>query len=282
MTRARILALRLHRALRRAMTPLLRTIAVTAAVLAALPARAGADPVQLGWNQPGGPGTPLALTYSYSNLLDGGFNTSLTPVELRRLTDQALATWSAHAPISFHEVADSGPPPDESEYPSVSSDIRIGYMPQLPDGHIAHVHQPFERGGYISGGLAGDIHFSNDPTALGRDTWGDGTRNPLALDFFSVMLHEIGHTLGLPHLSAAGAVMGTQLVFFAGAADLQPADIAALRALYGSGAGGVHSLASQAPLPTPEPQTWLLIASGMALLLWRSYERGVIRQPSNR
>jgi hypothetical protein len=264
------------------MTTPLRTIALVAGVLAALPARADADPVQLGWNQTGGPGTPLALTYSYSNLLDGGFNSSLAPTELRRLTDEALATWAAYVPISFHEVVDSGPLPGESEYPSVPSDIRIGYMPRLPDDHVAHVHQPYERGGYLSGGLAGDMHFSNDPGALGKATWGYGAANPLALDFFSVMLHEVGHALGIPHLSADGAVMGTRLVFFAGAADLQAADIAAIRALYGSGAGGVYPLASAAPLPTPEPRTWLLIASGMALLFWRSYERRAIRQPSNR
>lgn len=264
------------------MTPRLRTVALAAGVLVALPARAGADPVALGWNQPGGPGTPLALTYSYSNLLDGGFNTSLTPTELRRLTDEALATWAAYVPISFHEVADSGPLPGESEYPSVLSDIRIGYMPRLPDDYVAHVHQPYERGGYVSGGLAGDVHFSNDPSALGKATWGYGAGNPLALDFFSVMLHEVGHALGVPHLSAAGAVMGNQLVFFAGAGDLQAADIAAIRAMYGSGAGGVYPLGSEAPLPTPEPRTWLLMASGLALLLGRTYERKAIRQPSHR
>ena len=261
------------------MTPLLRSIAV-AGVIAALPARAGADPVQIGWSQSGGPGTSLSLTYSYSNLLDSGFNTSLSPTEIRQLTGQALATWAAYAPINLYEVADSGPAPDESEYPSVSSDIRIGYMPVLPDGEVAHVHEPFERGGHISGGLAGDIHFSNDTSALGKSYWGYGARDPLALDFFSVMLHEIGHALGVSHLDVNGAVMGSRLVFFAGGADLHPADIAAIRALYGHGVGGVHPLSNQA-LATPEPRTWLLITSGMALLVWRSSRgnRGLLTRP---
>ena len=260
------------------MTPLFRTIAV-AGVLTALPSRADADPVAIGWNQPGGPGTHLTLTYSYSNLLDGGFNASLAPAELRRLTDDALATWAAHAPISFYEVVDSGPAPSESEYPSVASDIRIGYMARLPGGDVAHVHQPYERSGLISGGLAGDIHFSNDPSASGKASWGSAASNPLALDFFSVMLHEVGHALGVAHVSVAGAVMGPHLAVFAGAAELHAADIVAIRALYGHGAGSVHSLASEA-LATPEPQTWLLIASGISLLLFRSLHRRRPPQPT--
>ena len=240
-----------------------------ACVFAVLAAPAGADPVGAGWGQPGGPGSTVDLTYSYSNLLDGRFNTSLAPTELRHLTEQALALWAAYAPLKFSEVVDSGPPPDESEYPSVSSDIRIGYQLELPDGHVAHVHQPYEQGGYISGGLAGDIHFSNDTSAFGKSSWGYGARDPLALDFFSVMLHEVGHSLGLSHFTGQGAVMGTAMVFFAGGADLHAADIEAIRALYGGGIGSVHPLRGD-PLATPEPGTWMLISTGVALLIRRS------------
>src|SRR5829696_796814 len=51
-------------------------------------ASAHADPMTLGWAQPGGPGSPVTITYSYSNLFDGGFNTSLATAELRRSTEE--------------------------------------------------------------------------------------------------------------------------------------------------------------------------------------------------
>lgn len=237
-----------------------------AGVFSTITASAGAEPIGAGWAQPGGPGSGVELTYSYSNLLDGGLNAALTREELRHLTGEALAIWAAYVPIHFYEVPDQGPSPSESEYPSVSSDIRIGYQGQLADGSVAHVHLPYEQGGYLSGGLAGDVHLSNDTSGFGKSRWGYGAGDPLALDFFSVMLHEIGHSLGLTHLGEEGAVLGTQLVLFAGGANLGAADIEAIRALYGPGVGSVHPI-GEAPLPTPEPGTWVLISSGIALLV---------------
>jgi hypothetical protein len=72
-------------------------------------ASAHADPMTLGWAQPGGPGSPVTITYSYSNLFDGGFNTSLATAELRRSTEEALAIWGRYAPLNFVETLDSGP-----------------------------------------------------------------------------------------------------------------------------------------------------------------------------
>lgn len=249
---------------------LLRTAALTcAAVAAAVPA--AADPVR--WPQPSGPGTGIVITYSYSNLDDGGFNSTLTTGEVRGLTTWAFGIWARYAPLTFFEVPDSGPPPTEMEYASGSSDIRIGYLPGLPGGHAAHAHLPYERRGVAAGGLAGDIHLSNDTRASGAARWGEGAIDPLALDFFSVILHEIGHSLGIPHL-AGDAVMGTTLLLFGHPelADLRPADIAALRALYGSGTGSVAPLGPDS-LPTPEPGTLLLFGSGIALTVWRRSRR---------
>ena len=251
----------------------LRTAALALA-LVAVAAPADADPVR--WPQPSGPGTGIVLTYSYSNLGDGGFNTTLTTGEVQGLTARAFEIWAKYAPLTFFEVPDSGPPPSEIEYAGGPSDIRIGYLPGLPGGHAAHSHLPYERGGVAAGGLAGDIHLSNDPSASGAARWGEGARDPLALDFFSIILHEIGHSLGIPHL-AGNAVMGTTLLLFAnpGLADLRPADIAALRALYGSGTGSVAPLGKD-PLPTPEPGTLMLFGSGVALAAWRRSRRGVL------
>src|SRR5690349_17661134 len=53
--------------------------------LSAVPA--AADPVGLQWAQPLGRGTPVYVTYSYSNLLDGTFLLT-SPDELRAATEE--------------------------------------------------------------------------------------------------------------------------------------------------------------------------------------------------
>lgn len=70
------------------MTPIRMTLLRLAALCLLAPAHAAADPI--GWAQPGGPGSPVGLSYGYSNLLDGGFNTTLSSSELRQSTDLAL------------------------------------------------------------------------------------------------------------------------------------------------------------------------------------------------
>ena len=81
--------------------------AIVGCSLALLPGAAFADPV--GWPQPGGKGTDVVITYSFSNLFDGGFNTTLPATDLREATAAALAVWSRYAPLNFFEVPDAGP-----------------------------------------------------------------------------------------------------------------------------------------------------------------------------
>src|SRR5213078_2782557 len=66
--------------------------------------------------QPGGPGTPLALRYSYSNLLDGGLPTATgfgSNAQIRAAMEEALGLWTAVAPIQLTEVPDSGGPTND-------------------------------------------------------------------------------------------------------------------------------------------------------------------------
>jgi hypothetical protein len=236
------------------------------------PATAFADPV--GWAQPGGKGTDVVITYSFSNLLDGGFNTQLSPTELREATAAAFALWSRYVPLHFFEVPDSGPVVGEGEYPGAGNpDIRIGYFPELFDGAVAHAHLPYSTDSHRSG-LAGDVHFSNDVSPFHAPSWGNAPDG--AVDFFSAMLHEAGHALGLHHAADADAVMGTVFLVFSdrAAADLRPSDIAAIRALYGAGVGSVQMLDSDS-LGTPEPGTLVLIATGLAIGLRRRLRRAI-------
>jgi hypothetical protein len=111
----------------------MRYARLASGVLAAMflvPGSARAD--SIGWPQPDGPGSPVVLTYSFSNLFDSGFNTALHPQDLREATIAALVVWSRYAPLHFVEVRDSGAAPVEALYPAGHSDIRIGFMPTLP------------------------------------------------------------------------------------------------------------------------------------------------------
>lgn len=234
------------------------------------PARAESDPINLGWAQPGGPGSPVTVTYSYSNLFDGGFNTNLSQAELRRATELALGVWTRYAPLHFLETPDSGPAPTGHEYGGGYPDIRIGYQPGLDSGSAALAYFPLDRFGSEATGLAGDIHFSNDLRAFHTFTWGHALDGATALDFFSVMLHEVGHALGIEHIFDEPAIMsGTMVAVFTRyeAADLRPADIRAIRTLYGAGMGSVNSLVQTAT--TPEPGTIVLLATGLGLGLAR-------------
>jgi hypothetical protein len=235
-------------------------------------APASADPVSIGWAQPGGAGSPVDVTYSYANLLDSGFNTTLGSAELRRATELALGVWARYVPLHFVEVPDSGPVPSDREYGGGFPDIRLGYQPRLNQGSAALAYFPNERAGWEAAGLAGDIHFSNDLSAFHASTWGHALDGATALDFFSVALHEIGHALGVPHIFDEPAIMSGSLVtVFSRSenADLQPADITAIRALYGSGTGSVEALT------TPEPGTIVLLATGLGLGVQRIRRRRV-------
>jgi hypothetical protein len=235
-------------------------------------ASAHADPMTLGWAQPGGPGSPVTITYSYSNLFDGGFNTSLATAELRRSTEEALAIWGRYAPLNFVETLDSGPAVTDHEYAADYPDIRIGYQPALSSPTAALAYFPLDRSGSEATGLAGDIQFSNDVSAYGTMTWGRALDGPTALDFFSVMLHEVGHALGIPHIFDEAAIMSGSLVAVFTSyenADLLPADIRAIRALYGTGIGSVHPLLETAA--TPEPATIVLLTTGLGLALRRRH-----------
>ena len=207
-----------------------------------------AEPIGLQWPQPGGPGTPVVITYSYSNLLDGAL-LLITPTQLRAATEEAFRLWAAYAPLHFVERPDFGPPPSEAAYfAPAAADVRIGHHPMTD---WAHAYYP---GSWD--GLAGDIHFATGaPWSLDETgTW----------NFLEVITHEIGHVLGLGHEVREQAMMNPYFprrYAGLGSAYLLPADITHIQAVYGAGSGTVHPLA-----PVPEPGTLLLTALGAAAL----------------
>ena len=205
------------------------------------------DPVGLQWPHPGGVGTPIYITYSFSNLLDGTLLLA-TPEELRAATEEALGLWARYTPINFIEQPDSGPSPSDGFYDAAGTpQIRIGFHVL---SELAHAYYPGDDG------LAGDIHIATGiPWTVGLGHW----------NFLEAVTHELGHSLGLAHELDEDAIMNPSYPSHRfgglGSAFLFPSDIRSLQAVYGSGVGSVRPLD-----PAPEPATYLLVGGGLVAL----------------
>lgn len=228
--------------------------------------------------QPGGDGTPLTVTYSYNNFLDGGLKdpdgVPLTPEFIRQATEEAFGLWAAYAPIHFVEVPDVGTP--------VFTGNTVAYNAyntcETPDeagcdfGTIRMNHRFINGSDAQNGGpttkalawfpsnspnLGSDIHFDNgDPWAV--------VGTPSEPDILGIMAHEIGHTLGIGHSTIAGAVMFPAALRRSGPGTgiLTPDDIAAVQAIYGQGVGSVTPLLAL----VPEPMSILVLLFGLGCL----------------
>jgi hypothetical protein len=243
------------------MNPLrpIRRACLTLACLLPASVWGGYFPMYASWPQPGGAGSPITLTYSYSKLLDGsmasGAGIPISASVLKSAFEQAFADYTAILPIHFVEVADAGPLPETGQYDSAGlTDIRIGQVAHIDD---ANAYAYFPMNTEISG-LAGDIVFNAERFGFG---W-------TATLFYAVAQHELGHTLGMGH-SVEGAPGDTLLVIEGSiyVGPLFPLDAGmavALQGVYGAGTGSVTPLS-----PVPEPAGWISMLAGLALVVWR-------------
>ena len=198
------------------------------------------------------------ISYSYSNLFDGGvrqgdgaggLGAALNNADLRWAIEESLMAWAAVANISFFERADSGPSPlNDDEYDAAGHPImRFGH--HFMDGNmglntLAHGRFPQDNG------IGGDVHFDDG------NTWN--------ADFFlETAIHEVGHAIGIEHANgdvddgdcpdAVPAIMdacaGTFDYNGLDTAFLLPDDVAAVRDHYGTGMGFLLDLGGVLHVP---------------------------------
>jgi hypothetical protein len=211
-------------------------------------------------------GAPVTLTYSYSNLLDGGLlSASEQPLEQREIltaVEEAFSVWAGVAPLHFIEVPDQGGVPSLSNYPPGEfGTIRLGHRPIDGMGDVKGLaYFPPRAGQAAFCRICGDVHFD------AGDRW--ETIGSLELpDLLGAAIHELGHALGLGHTGVREANMYPVFRRHTGPGSgwLHPDDIAGIHALYGPGVGSVTPL-----VRVPEPSSWvLLVLGGVGILSMR-------------
>uniref|UniRef100_A0A146KPQ8 Matrix metalloproteinase-25 n=3 Tax=Lygus hesperus TaxID=30085 RepID=A0A146KPQ8_LYGHE len=146
---------------------------------------------------------------------------SLSQSEVVGELERTLKIWGQYGNLQFSRTTD----PREAE-------ISVGfYRGQHGDTNpfdgrgnvLAHAFFPDSRDGR---GLAGDVHFDDD------ESWSVGRANdPMTdtVDFTSVALHELGHSLGLHHSPVQGSVMNP---YYRGKSILGDDDVQAMYELY--------------------------------------------------
>lgn len=108
--------------------------------------------------------------------------------------EKAFEAWSLYSRLVFKRVNET------------SADIIIAFGSHYhgdrypfdgPGNILAHAFYPYEENAY-----GGDIHFDNDENwKKGSQTMNEG------VDFMTVAVHELGHSLGLAHSPVYNAVM---------------------------------------------------------------------------
>lgn len=211
--------------------------------------------------QPGAPDAHPGMTFDFDGLLP--------PMNINRPADlfaAAVNTWETAANMTFKNlgmVVDGGGTVGGPNNASNVGDIRAAVfrfptpppVESQPDADVlAHAFQPDTATRQLVfgafGSIGGDVHFR--PSVLqdinnGVD-WVDSVNAPFGtFDLLTVMIHEVGHALGLGHNTGdPNSVM--QPMYMGSRRTLSASDIMNIRTLY-----------------APEPLTAAMLAAGMLM-----------------
>ncbi|KAL4660430.1 matrix metalloproteinase-21-like [Arapaima gigas] len=161
------------------------------------------------------PGLAFARQGLRWRLLNEGLSSHLSGMQQRRIVMLAFRRWAEVTPLIFQEDTTS---------PATELDIKLAFgtgrhlgCPWLfdgPGGELAHAAHP------------GEIHLDDDePYSVPPSEHG--------VNLLQVLLHEIGHVLGLPHLSSPDSVMHPQYPSSGSTMELSQHDRTAIQELYG-------------------------------------------------
>ncbi|MDR6412894.1 UNVERIFIED_ORG: hypothetical protein ABIC62_006283, partial [Burkholderia sp. 1595] len=135
---------------------------------------------------------------------------------------QAFATWGAASGITFEEVADSS-----------QSDIRLGWsnLGTATTGVVGYTSFQAQNGAISPDAIIQLEDPSQDALATGTD--GQQTYTGTDATLSQVLLHEIGHALGLADSADQNSIMYYELN--SANRTLDATDIAGIQSLYGAG-----------------------------------------------
>ena len=156
--------------------------------------------------------------------------------DLMRHFDAAFNIWESTGHVKFRKVT------SEKE-----AEIKIRFEPEShflenDETHtstLAHAHYPKKdlsrigETGFDHEQVQGDIHFNND-----KEWVLDDADNESPYSVFSVMVHEIGHTIGIKHIEGApgdenSIMYPTTVTFPSDTAELNSKEISAIENIYG-------------------------------------------------
>ncbi|HRI44051.1 MAG TPA: matrixin family metalloprotease [Fimbriimonadaceae bacterium] len=180
-------------------------------------------------------GLPITGYETHSGTLTGDFGMLLgTPMETEELAiiTSVFDTWAAVCGLFVLGPVMDGMVPGGAPHAigGGTGDIRIGVIGGFPSSStLGHAYLPGTEFLYGPGGtLTGDVHLNIDKTWIDDpfDPTGDGD-----YDLHTVLLHEVGHALGLGHSDVEGSVMYP--TYGGGNRTLSADDIEGIQFIYG-------------------------------------------------
>lgn len=151
-----------------------------------------------------------------------GYEQSLAAIE------RSLAQWSAAANIYFVQVPDSGEPFHGANATSPhTGQIRLGaFAINASIGAVGYAPPP------NGGNLEGDVLLNSNSTFF-FDDGAEGELIDVFNDFEGLVLHELGHAIGLDHSGAQSVMSVDYEIYKYVNRILDPDDVAAAQFLYG-------------------------------------------------